>query len=41
MTKQQAIEYLENILKNWNIWCSHHGKLVVAIKVLLEAVKGE
>lgn len=39
MTKQEAIEYLEKILENWNIWRGHHEKLVSAIEVLLEEVK--
>lgn len=41
MTKQEAIEYLESILVNWNIWHDHHKKLVTAIKVLLEEIKDE
>lgn len=41
MTKQQAIEYLEQVLENWNSWHEHHSKLVRAIEVLLEAIKDD
>ena len=39
MTKKQAIEYLENILENWNTWRRHHEPLCQAIETLLEVVK--
>lgn len=38
MTKQEAIEYLEQVLENWTNWHDHHHKLVKAIEVLLEEV---
>lgn len=41
MTKKDAIEYLEQVLQNWNSWHQHHDKLVRAITVLLEAVKDD
>ena len=39
MTKQEAIEYLEYILDNWNTWREHHEPLCQAVEVLLEEVK--
>ena len=39
MTKQDAIEYLEQVLDNWNSWQQHHNKLVRAIEVIVEAEK--
>lgn len=39
MTKQQAVEYLEKILENWNTWRRHHEPLCQAIEVLLEEFK--
>ena len=39
MTKQQAIEYLEQVMENWNTWHDHHKKLVDALEILLEEVK--
>ena len=39
MTKQEAIEYLEKVLTEWNIWREHHETLCQAIEVLLEEVK--
>ncbi len=41
MTKQEAIEYLENVLENWNEFCHQHKPLVNAIEVLLEEFKNE
>lgn len=41
MTKQEAREYLEQVLSNWTTWHSHHEKLVAAIELLLEEVKKE
>ena len=41
MTKQQAVEYLRNILTNWNTWRHHHEILCQAIEVLLEVVNDE
>ena len=38
---QEAIEYIEYILENWNTWATHHEKLVAAIEVLLEVIKIE
>ena len=39
MTKQDAIDYLEQVLENWNSWQEHHHKLVSALEVLLEELK--
>ena len=36
---QQAIEYLENVLENWNEFCKWHQPFVNAIETLLEAFK--
>ena len=41
MTKQQAIEYLEQVLENWNNWRVHHEPLCQAIEVLLEVIKDD
>ena len=41
MTKQDAVDYLEQVLDNWNSWQEHHHKLVRALEVLLEALKDE
>ena len=41
MTKQQAIEYLEQVLENWNNWRVHHEPLCQAIEILLEEIKEE
>jgi Txe/YoeB family toxin of Txe-Axe toxin-antitoxin module len=41
MTKSEAKEYLEQVLENWSSWHDHHKKLVDAIEVLLEEIKGE
>ena len=41
MTKQQAIEYLEKVVENWNTWRRHHEPLCNAIEILLEEVKNE
>lgn len=41
MTKNEAVEYLEHILEAWNAWHEHHEKLVKAIEIVLEDVKGE
>ena len=41
MTKQEAIEYLEQVLENWTSWHDHHYKLARAIEVLLEVVQNE
>lgn len=41
MTKQEAIEYLEQVLNRWSSWHNHHCKLVRALEVLLEEVKSE
>ena len=41
MTKQEAKEYLEQVLENWNTWHDHHKKLVGAIEVLLEEIKDD
>ena len=38
MDKQQAIEYLEKVLENWNSWRDHHEPLCKAIEVLLEEI---
>ncbi len=39
MKKQEAIEYLEQVLEKWTSWHDHHYKLVRALEVLLEEVK--
>ena len=39
MTKQEAIEYLENVLENWGSWRDHHEILCKAIETLLEVVQ--
>jgi hypothetical protein len=41
MDKQQAIEYLENVLENWYDFCKRHQPLVNAIEILLEETKNE
>ena len=41
MTKQEAIEYLENVLDNWNEFCNQHPQFAKALEVLLEVVKDE
>ena len=41
MTKQEAIDYLEQVLSNWNNWHNHHKNLIEAIEVLLEAIKDD
>lgn len=41
MTKQQAIDYLEYVLENWNEFCKWHQPLVNAIEILLEEVKDD
>jgi len=41
MTKQEATEYLENVLENWGTWRGHHEQLCQAIETLLEVVKDE
>ena len=41
MTKQQAVEYLRNILTNWTTWRHHHETLCQAIETLLEDVKDD
>ncbi len=41
MDKQQAIDYLEKVLDNWNTWRDHHETLCQAIEVLLEAVRDD
>ncbi len=39
MKKEEAIEYLKQVLDRWTSWHDHHYKLVRAIEVLLEEVK--
>jgi hypothetical protein len=39
MTKEQAIKYLENVLKNWSEFCNGHRPFALAIKVLLQEVQ--
>jgi hypothetical protein len=41
MKKEEAIEYLEQVLDRWTSWHDHHYKLVRALEVLLEEVKKE
>lgn len=41
MTKQEAIDYLEHVLEDWNDWRKHHETLCNAIEILLEDVKDE
>lgn len=41
MTKEEAIEYLEQVLERWISWHDHHYKLVRALEVLLEEMKKE
>ena len=41
MTKEEAIEYLEQVLDRWTSWHDHHYKLVRALEVLLEEVKSD
>lgn len=41
MTKQEAIEYLEQVLDHWTSWHDHHLKLVRALEVLLEETKDD
>ncbi len=39
MKKEEAIEYLEQVLERWTSWHDHHYKLVEALEILLEEVK--
>ena len=39
MDKQQAIEYLENVLRNWDEFCKQHPPFAAAIEILLEETK--
>ncbi len=41
MTKEQATDYLEKVLNDWNTWREHHELLCKAIEVVLEEIKGE
>ena len=41
MDKQQAIEYLENVLENWPAFCNEHPPFAKAIEILLEVVKDD
>lgn len=41
MGKEQAIKYLENVLKVWKAFCDEHSNFAKAINILLEEVKGE
>lgn len=34
-TKQEAVEYLDKVLREWEQWAEHHKLLVEAIKVVL------
>lgn len=38
---RKAIEYLENVLENWNEFCNQHPPFAKAIEVLLEEVKDD
>ena len=38
---QEATEYIEYVLENWNTWATHHEKLVASVETLLEVVKDE
>ena len=39
-TEQEAIEYIENLLKNWSSWGKHHLALVQSLEIILKKVKG-
>ena len=41
MTREDAIEYLEQVLDHWTSWHEHYHKLVRAIEILLEDAKNE
>ena len=39
-TVDEALEYLENILKNWSNWKEHHTVLVQSLEIILAKIKG-
>ena len=39
MTEQEAIEYIENLLKNWSSWGKHHTALVQSLEIILAKIK--
>lgn len=38
-TEQEAIEYIENLLKNWSTWREHHTALVQSLEIILAKIK--
>lgn len=38
MNKEEAIQYLQNVLDKWTVFCDDHKVLALAIKVLLQEV---
>ena len=41
LTKEQAVAYLEKVLKTWSYWKTHHKLLSMAIETLLKELKNE
>lgn len=39
MNKEEAIQYLQNVLDTWTAFCEEHKVFALAIKVLLQEVK--
>ena len=39
MTKEEAIEYLTNVIEHWDSFCEGHHKFAEAIKVLIKGEK--
>ena len=38
-TEREAIEYIENLLKNWSSWGKHHLALVQSLEIILSKIK--
>ena len=38
-TEQEAIAYIENLLKNWSVWKEHHNALVQSLEIILAKIK--
>lgn len=39
-TEREAVEYIENILKNWSSWGKHHKALTQSLTIILAKIKG-
>jgi hypothetical protein len=39
MNKEEAIQYLQNVLDTWTVFCEEHKVFAIAIKVLLQEVE--